>query len=192
MRKRKMRVEQRRPSISSSRHPPHPHHADIRQNHRGSPGYHHALQQRKIKGEKKIHLIPNFISGPRYYPFCSFLSAHIAAPPPRFSSLSASCLSPLGSGSYQLVMGPGGSGPRPWTQTDRLAGWLAGWPHISSQDSLFLFPSHPPPLPAPASPPPPLLLRLLCHTQKNAAWEQKEKLNTKLKQHEHISEHLHK
>lgn len=33
--------------------------------------------------------------------------------PPPFCSPSGSCLGPLGPGSYQLVMGPGGSGPRP-------------------------------------------------------------------------------
>lgn len=71
-----------------------------------------------------------------------------------FCSPSGSCLGPLGPSSYQLVMGPGGSGPRPWTQTD----WLASYLH-----SGLCVPF--PPLHA-------ALLSELGQTEKNAAREQ--------------------
>lgn len=61
--------------------------------------------------------------------------AFSASSPPLFGSQSGSCLGPLGPCSYQLVMGPGGSGPRPWTQTD----WLPRF--ISALGTLCSLPS---------------------------------------------------
>lgn len=64
------------------------------------------------------HPIPNIISVP-YSVYSLASSLHISSGfllpslPPPFCSQSGSCLGPLGPGSYQLVMGPGGSGPRP-------------------------------------------------------------------------------
>lgn len=96
-----------------------------------SLGYHYMPHREKVPSmlncflgkhqsiSKLLHPIPNIISAPNpVYTVASPCS------PPLFCSQSGSCLGPLGQGSYQLVMGPGGSGPRPWTQTDWLASYL--------------------------------------------------------------------
>lgn len=78
------------------------------------------------KNHSRISRLPhpstNIVSAP-YSLYIVASSLSLPSTPPLFCSLSGSCLGPLGLSSYQLVMGPGGSGPRPWTQT----GWLAGF-----------------------------------------------------------------
>lgn len=63
---------------------------------------------------------------------CDSLLALLSLPL-RCFFLSLCCLGPLGLGSYQLVMGPGESALAPEHR-------LTGWPHISTQDSVFPFP----------------------------------------------------
>lgn len=96
-----------------------------------------------------------------------FLLLSLPPSPPLFCSHSGSCLGPLGPDSYQLVMGPGGSGPRPWTQTD----WLASYLHSGRRVPF-------PPLYA-------AVLSELGQTEKNAAREQ---IITK---HTHKHTHTH-
>lgn len=101
------------------------------------------LSGKNVSISGQPHPISNIISSLSlsipWLPLCTYLLwisvAFSTSSPPLFCSQSGSCLGPLGPGSYQLVMGPGGSGPRPWTQTD----WLAGL--ISSLRTLCSLPS---------------------------------------------------
>lgn len=127
--------------------------------------------------EKSEHLTPQYYLCPLVRPYCGFLTflrLSVASSPPLFCSQSGSCLGPIGPGSYQLVMGPGGSGPRPWTQTD----WLASYLH-----SGLCVPF--PPLHA-------ALLSELGQTEKNAAREQIWTQYTHTNIHSHLHAGTHK
>lgn len=145
----------------------------------GSLGYHYMPHSKNVYsafqyflGEIRLpHPIPNIISVPFFLSvvwlplyisppaFCCLLSLLL------FCSQSGSCLGPLGPGSYQLVMGPGGSGPRPWTETD----WLASYLHSG--------------LCVPVPPLHAAVLSELGQTEKNATREHKHTKHTYIRTH---------